>query len=115
MIEKIMFPDEWQVQLDGYALEDPKFVFAAHLNSTQAPCTYCGCYCRRVHSHYNRQLKDLPLENQPVQLSLTVRRFFCDQIRCCQGLKHIKKIKSFTFSPPKARMRQRYIGQPFQG
>jgi transposase len=82
MLEEIMFPDEWQVQLDGYVLENPQFIFAAHLNSTQAPCTYCGCYCCRVHSHYTRQLKDLPLENQPVQLSLTVRRFFCDNPSC---------------------------------
>jgi transposase len=35
-----------------------------------------------VYSHYERTVADLPWAEIPVHLSLTVRRFFCDQAAC---------------------------------
>jgi len=36
----------------------------------------------RVHSRYRRQLADLPVSGWPVEVMLTVRRFFCDRTDC---------------------------------
>jgi transposase len=36
----------------------------------------------RVHSRYRRHLADLPVSGRPVEVMLTVRRFFCDHIDC---------------------------------
>src|SRR5262249_32129225 len=44
----------------------------------------CGARSRRVHSRYTRTLADLPCCGVQVQLTLQVRRFFCDQTNCPQ-------------------------------
>jgi transposase len=36
----------------------------------------------RVHSRYRRHLADLPVSGHPVEVMLTVRRFFCDHVDC---------------------------------
>jgi transposase len=36
----------------------------------------------RVHSRYRRRLADLPVSGWPVEVVLTVRRFFCEHIDC---------------------------------
>ena len=36
----------------------------------------------RVHSRYRRHLADLPVSGRPVEVVLTVRRFFCDHVDC---------------------------------
>jgi len=36
----------------------------------------------RVHSRYRRHLADLPAAGRPVEVWLTVRRFFCDHVDC---------------------------------
>ena len=36
----------------------------------------------RVHSRYRRHLADLPPAGRPVEVWLTVRRFFCDHVDC---------------------------------
>jgi transposase len=45
-------------------------------------CPDCGALATRVHSRYDRTLADLPWAGTPVQISLTVQRFFCDQATC---------------------------------
>ena len=39
----------------------------------------------RVHSRYRRHLADLPAAGRPVEVWLTVRRFFCDHVDCSAG------------------------------
>jgi len=40
-------------------------------------CPACGTASRRVHSHYQRKLADLPWEGLPVVILLQARKFFC--------------------------------------
>ena len=35
-----------------------------------------------MHSRYRRHLADLPVSGHPVEMVLTVRRFFCDHVDC---------------------------------
>src|SRR5207244_556605 len=42
----------------------------------------CGHPARRVHSHYERTVADLPWQGLAVHLRLRSRRFFCDQAAC---------------------------------
>ena len=49
-----------------------------------ASCPSCGAHSSRVHSRYSRTLADLPCCGVQVQLTLQVRRFFCDQSDCPQ-------------------------------
>ena len=49
-------------------------------------CPLCGTPARRVHSHYTRQVTDLPCGGQRVRLLLHVRKYFCDEITCARKI-----------------------------
>lgn len=49
-----------------------------------AVCPYCGAYSKRVHSHYERRIKDLPCSGYGVTILLEVRRFFCKAGKCAR-------------------------------
>jgi transposase len=47
-----------------------------------APCPTCAIVSRRVHSRYQRMLRDLPCQGQPVKLCVQARRFRCLNPAC---------------------------------
>jgi len=49
-------------------------------------CPGCARLSRRIHSHYERHLADLPWNGVPVRVRLRTRRFFCDGEDCPQGI-----------------------------
>lgn len=54
--------------------------------ASSSTCPACGTPSQRVHSHYDRVLKDLACFGRKVCLHLTVRRFFCDVQGCSQRI-----------------------------
>ena len=56
--------------------------------STQesASCPCCSAPATRVHSHYTRQVADLPCGGQRLRLFLHVRKFFCDATTCARKI-----------------------------
>jgi len=61
---------------------DGTVVIAAHPRARGSRCRRCGRVSTRVHSRYRRHLADLPVSGRPVEVWLTVRRFFCDHVDC---------------------------------
>ena len=57
-----------------------------HACSTLAACPLCAAPARRIHSHYIRNLADLPSSDKRVCLALRVRRFYCDNIECVRHI-----------------------------
>ncbi|WP_457355583.1 transposase family protein [Sphingomonas sp. UYP23] len=49
-------------------------------------CPICGSSSRVAHSRYRRRVADLPLSGRSVRLTVTVRRFWCDAVRCPRRL-----------------------------
>ena len=47
-------------------------------------CPTCGIASYRVHSHYVRELLDLPAHGRVIHLQIRLRRFFCDFRDCPQ-------------------------------
>jgi transposase len=45
-------------------------------------CPSCAQVSHRVHSHYQRQLRDLPSQSRPVTLRVQTRRFRCLNPAC---------------------------------
>ena len=76
------------------------------LASTQtAPCCpLCGTNASRVHSHYSRQLSDIPCAGQYVRLILRVRKFFCDVETCARKI-FVERLTPFVL--PRARVTER--------
>ena len=50
--------------------------------ATSSCCPICGTASHRTHSRYVRKIADLPLAGCSVKLLATVRRFWCDAVRC---------------------------------
>ncbi|NWJ46744.1 MAG: ISL3 family transposase [Chloroflexi bacterium] len=82
MLEEIVLPTRWEIQLDACKEEGSTLLLEAHLTYQTTQCPSCRFTAERVHSRYKRQPTDLPLIGQQVSLSLTIRRFFCDNSGC---------------------------------
>lgn len=57
-------------------------IIQARGGGTSASCPSCRQPSERVHSFYTRAPADLPLGGQPVQLQLSVKRFYCLNSSC---------------------------------
>ena len=72
---------------EGFTVEEVE-VDEAHielrLRSRQPSgiCPACGRQSRRVQSHYLRRPADLPIGGRRVELTVIVRRFWCDAVLC---------------------------------
>ncbi|MCC7164729.1 MAG: ISL3 family transposase [Anaerolineae bacterium] len=74
--------------------------------SRAATCPLCKHKSDRIHSYYQRTLKDLPMADHTVQLHLTVQRFRCFNPTCSRktfveslgslALKHAQRTQRFT-------------------
>jgi len=65
-------------------LDDATAQITLRVRSTQAmaPCPLCTTPARRIHSHYERALADLPWAHYRVRLQLRVRKWFCPNRQC---------------------------------
>jgi transposase len=57
-------------------------VITARTVAAESSCPECGLSSARVHSRYQRTLRDLAVCGRPVVIGLRVRRFFCDTLTC---------------------------------
>src|SRR5664279_2130324 len=79
---RVLLPHLSPVVIDNIDCVDGAVVIAAHPRARGSRCRRCGQVSTRVHSRYRRQLADLPVAGRPVEVWLTVRRFFCDHVDC---------------------------------
>ncbi len=87
MVEKLIevksllgLPEELEV-VDG-AITEKMITVIAVSRQTAPCCPLCGTTASRIHSHYSRQLADVPCAQKRVRLVLQVRKFFCDVKTC---------------------------------
>ncbi|GAC1656209.1 MAG: ISL3 family transposase [Ktedonobacteraceae bacterium] len=77
-------PEELEV-ISGDVTE--KVITITVVSTQRAPCCpLCGTNASRIHSHYSRQLMDMPCVGQRVSLILHVRKFFCDETTCARKI-----------------------------
>ena len=75
-------PSPIELQLDQIAFQAPTLIVTASARRHVVACPLCGRASKRIHSHYQRTLADLPWHGLRVRLELRVRRFFCDMPGC---------------------------------
>jgi transposase len=63
---------------------DSILLIDGHPSTDVATCPDCHALSTHVHSRYTRQLRDLPVVEQPVRLRLLVRRFRCLTPSCAR-------------------------------
>lgn len=54
----------------------------ARTREAEVACPGCAIVSNRVHSTYGRCLADTPVGDRPVAIELTVRRLYCENVRC---------------------------------
>ncbi len=70
-------------------------------------CPYCSKTSSRVHSVYQREFQDLPLQDKQVTIILNNKKYFCDNQDCS----HRTFAERFDFIMPKSRKTNRLIGK----
>lgn len=70
---------------------------------TTAICPYCHQISTRIHSHYKRQIQDLPFGEQSIHLNFIVCKWFCDDIQCSARI----FTERFTWLKPYSRRTER--------
>ena len=79
-----MLPDTTLLRLEACTLDDAthQITLTVHATPATAPCPLCTTPARRIHSHYERTLADLPWAHYRVRLQLCVRKWFCRNRDC---------------------------------
>ena len=70
------------VLVEAAELADGLLCIWACVRADRAACPRCGHPSGRVHSSYERRLKDAPVGGHRVLIRLVVRRFFCGNPEC---------------------------------
>jgi len=78
----ILFPHLHDFCLLSYRRETTRLVLTCERVTPSAPCPVCGTAAHRIHSRYQRTVRDLSVQNVQVLLHLHVRKFYCDQPDC---------------------------------
>lgn len=85
MEQPALVPDRSEVTVEYVKpLAVGRFLLVLRASSEQSLCPHCHQLSFHVHSHYVRQLGDLPWQGLPVSIQLHVRRFFCHAEDCAQ-------------------------------
>lgn len=83
MLTHLFFPTLSGVRVDRLWRDDATIHLAVVATRRRARCPLCQRRSKRVHSHYERTLADLPCSGHRITLHLRVRRFVC-RVRWCR-------------------------------
>ena len=83
-----LFPSQTNVSLASWTIDPAKQQLVVNLSSTQtvARCPICQTPSHRVHSGYERTLRDLPLVQFSLIILLQVCKFFCLNDSCARRI-----------------------------
>jgi transposase len=81
-MDAIILPDATLFTMLSYSVDEKILNIEICTKAKQGICPDCQQKSSRVHSHYDRTVRDLPVSAFSVVLNLTVRRYFCDNPDC---------------------------------
>ena len=70
------------IEIDQIQITEAGLVVSVIATHPQSCCPLCLQPSSHIHSHYHRTLKDAPCVGRQLQLSLTVRKYFCRNPYC---------------------------------
>jgi len=86
MLASFLLPDVPGLQLDALLTDDQTIRLTMTSTQSTAACPICAAASSRIHSRYQRTVRDLPWASHSVQVQLHVRRFFCSNPACEQKI-----------------------------
>ena len=88
-----------------YKIEDDKFVLIAKLDVKEVKCPFCGSFSSKIHSVYQREIQDIPMQDKQTILLLNTRKIFCLNENCT----HKTFTERFDFVAPNGKKTKRLI------
>jgi transposase len=79
-----LLPPNERLTFKTLIIAEPHLILVAAMLSPKSMCPDCRQPTDRIHSSYPRTLADLPWATTPIELRLTVRRFFCRTCTCAR-------------------------------
>lgn len=86
-------------------LINKQIVFEVQSTIEKIPCPYCGSLSSKVHSRYQREIQDIPIQDRQTILLLNTRKMFCTN-PCCD---HKTFSERFDFVVPSGRKTKRLV------
>ena len=77
-----LLPPDEHLKFKTLIMGEDGITLVAAMTSPKAACPDCHQLASRIHSAYPRTLADVPWATTPIELRLTVRRFFCTACTC---------------------------------
>lgn len=65
-----------------YKLKENQYVFTIRSIQREVVCPYCNKPSFKVHSVYQREIQDLPIQDKQLILLINTRKMFCDNTEC---------------------------------
>ena len=69
-------------ELVQYRIKDTVVVFHIRSRKEELACPFCSSKSMHVHSTYQREIQDLPIQDKQVVLLVDTRKFFCYNPDC---------------------------------
>ena len=82
MVDDIIRGLDNQLVCDNYRMKDTQIIFYISSSTKMAECPFCGEMSSRVHSHYQREVQDLPIHDRQTILLLDTRKMRCQNPAC---------------------------------
>ncbi len=92
-------------ELVRYRIKDKEVVFNIKSSKKELACPFCGSKSMHVHSTYQREIHDLPIQDKQVILLVDTRNFLCYNPDC----PHKTFAEKHPFAAPKAKKTDRLV------
>ena len=87
------------LKCDGITVKDKQIILRLSSTQTSLKCPYCGSESVKVHSRYQREIQDIPIQEKQTILLLETRKMFCNNNQCT----HSTFAESFSFVSAKGK------------
>lgn len=66
----------------NHAISEDLIYIYVKSNRAEPKCPYCGIEGKKIHSHYKRRFRDLPMQGKKVEIILDNKKYFCNNPEC---------------------------------
>lgn len=91
----------------NYKFINDRFVLFAKSNKSEVKCPFCGNVSSKIHSVYQREIQDIPMQDKQIILLLNTRKMFCLNENCT----HKTFSERFDFVAPSGKKTKRLINK----
>jgi len=84
MIRELIKSLSTNLEYLNYRIKENQCIIEVQSSLFQVSCPYCGTATPRVHSVYQREIQDIPIQDKQTILLVNTRKMFCDHPGCEQ-------------------------------